>query len=160
MGVISEGFKELRVDMARIPAMYAAVLTGCLGLVACGGSAANEGEVSLEQLNGVQYSSTAISEAGVPRPLASEAPITITFTEDGISANAGCNTLFGSVSISDNTLIVNQAIASSMMMCEEALMNQDEWLTSVLTGSPQVFVNDDGLTLQTPDTTITFQPVE
>jgi heat shock protein HslJ len=140
--------------------MCAAVLTGCLSLAACGGSDANDGDVSLEQLSGARYSSTAISEAGVPRPLASDAPITLTFTEDGISANAGCNTLFGAVSITNNTLIVNQALASSMMMCEEALMDQDEWLTSVLTGSPQVFLNDAGLTLETPETTITFQPVE
>jgi heat shock protein HslJ len=160
MGVISEGFYELRVDMARIPVRTAAYIAGSLGLAACGGSAANEGEVSLEQLNGVQYSSTAISEAGVPRPLASDAPITITFTEDGISANAGCNTLFGAVSITNNTLIVNQALASSMMMCEEALMDQHQWLTKVLTGSPQVFVKDDGLTLQTPDNTITIEPLE
>jgi heat shock protein HslJ len=148
------------MEMKWVKGPHAAVFIACLALTACGETDASGGDVSLEQLEGSGYSSTEIREDGADRPLASDVPITLTFTEDGISANAGCNTLFGGVSITDNRLIVNQALASSMMMCDEALMDQDQWLNSILTGSPRISVTDDVLTLETEDTTITFEPAQ
>lgn len=138
-------------------------LAGCgllLTLAACGNSTSGTSGVTFEDLVALSYISSDIQENGSQRPLATETPITITFTEDGISVNAGCNTLFGSVTIEDGRLTASSALASSMMMCEEPLMLQDEWLTAFLNESPQITTSEGTLTLTTDSSAIEFTMVE
>jgi heat shock protein HslJ len=138
-------------------------LAGCgllLSLAACGNSTSSTSDVTFEELVALSFSSSDIQEDGSQRPLATETPITLAFTEDGISVNAGCNTLFGSADIDDGRLIASSPLASSMMMCEEALMLQDEWLTAFFNASPQITTSEDTLTLTTDDSSIEFTVVE
>jgi heat shock protein HslJ len=129
-------------------------------LGACGNSSSGADDVTFDDVVALTYSSTDVQENGSARALASEAPITLTFTEDGISMNAGCNTLFGGATIEDSRLTVSPALASSMMMCEDALMQQDEWLTAFVNAAPRITKSDDTLTLTTEDSSIEFQVVE
>lgn len=138
-------------------------LAGCgllLSLAACGNSTSSTSDVTLQELVALSFSSSDIQEDGSQRPLATETPITLAFTEDGISVNAGCNTLFGSAAIVDGRLTASSPLASSMMMCEEPLMLQDEWITAFFNASPQIARSEDTLTLTTDDSSIEFTVVE
>ncbi len=131
-----------------------------LTLTACGNATSGTSDVTFADLVALSYSSSDIQENGSQRALATETPITLTFTEDGISVNAGCNTLFGSAAIEDGRLTASSPLASSMMMCEEPLMLQDEWLIAFLNASPQITTSEDTLTLTTDNSSIEFTVVE
>jgi heat shock protein HslJ len=141
-----------------------AFIGACLPLIlgACGTStpSSSGSDVTFDDVVALTFTSTNVQENGASRPLASEAPITLSFTEDGISMNAGCNTLFGGATIDAGRLSVSPALASSLMMCEDPLMEQDEWLTAFLNASPRIMKSDDTLTLTTDDSTIEFELLE
>ena len=79
--------------------------------------------------------------------------LTITFADGGVSAQAGCNNLFGAYSYDQVTLDVPM-MASTMMACEPELMTQDQWLTGFLSASPDATLAADSLTLASGDVTI------
>jgi heat shock protein HslJ len=131
-----------------------------LSLVACGDSSSTDDVVTFDDVVALTFTSTSVQEDGAQKPLASEAPITLSFTEDGISLNAGCNTLFGEATIESGRLTLVSALASSLMMCDDTLMRQDEWLTAFISASPQITKADDTITLTSDDSTIQFQILE
>ena len=119
----------------RAPAAIAVLslaLTGCAG-----GSAALEGRTF-----------TATEVRG--HDLVEGSAITLAFEDGQVSANAGCNTIFGEAQWDGGTLEAEQ-LASTLMACDDALMAQDEWLTALLTSSPTLSV--DGTTLPIGDAT-------
>ena len=73
--------------------------------------------------------------------------ITLTFEDGQVSANAGCNTLFGAASWDAGTLDVEEALASTLMACDDALMAQDQWLSDFLTSDPALSLAGTNLTL-------------
>lgn len=71
--------------------------------------------------------------------------VIISFTEDLIVIEAGCNSMRGGYAIEDGELRVDP-LASTNMACEEPLMDQDLWMAEFLQSGPAVEV-DDGLVL-------------
>jgi heat shock protein HslJ len=65
--------------------------------------------------------------------------IEMRFQADSLSVNAGCNTLFGGASIDGDELVV-PALASTKKACDDALSQQDAWLTDFLGSSPTIEV--------------------
>jgi len=59
---------------------------------------------------------------------------TLFFDEENVSISAGCNTLFGAVSIEENTLIFSM-IASTLIACPEAEGNRERELATILDGT-------------------------
>ena len=84
--------------------------------------------------------------------------ITLIVSSDGVSANAGCNTLFGDATWDDGVLRMPQA-ASTMMACDPALMDQDQWLGALLESSPPYELDGDTLTLGEAGQRITLTDV-
>ncbi|HZB66031.1 MAG TPA: META domain-containing protein [Ornithinibacter sp.] len=82
--------------------------------------------------------------------------VTLAFEENGISAQAGCNTLNGAASWDGGTLDVQEPMASTRLACEEALRAQDQWLASFLTSSPALEVDGEVLTLDDDTTRMTL----
>lgn len=82
--------------------------------------------------------------------------ITLTFEEGRISAQGGCNTLNGAATWDTDALVVAEPMASTMMACEDALMAQDQWLSSFLTSSPALEVDGDTLVLGDDTTGMTL----
>lgn len=72
---------------------------------------------------------------------------------DQISINAGCNNLFGQIDWDGAELTVPQ-LASTMMACEPALMEQDTFLTTLLASGVTASLSGDALTLTQGDVTI------
>jgi heat shock protein HslJ len=77
---------------------------------------------------------------------------------DGISVQAGCNTLFGDATWTDGVLSAPQ-LASTMMACDDDLMAQDQWLAAFLEGSPPYELDGDTLTLGEAGEQITLTDV-
>jgi heat shock protein HslJ len=79
--------------------------------------------------------------------LVDDTVIRLSFDVDSLSANAGCNTLFGGYTISEGRLQVQQ-LATTEMACETDLMVQDRWLTDILSLEPFVELDGDTLTMR------------
>lgn len=126
------------------PLAALAVLGACVALTACGSESAD--------LAGKTYTSTEVRG----HDLVEGSTITLTFEDGRISANGGCNTLNGSATWDGDTLEVAEPLASTMMACDEALMEQDQWLSEYLTSSPALEVDGDTMTLGDATTGITL----
>ena len=59
---------------------------------------------------------------------------TFFFDEENVSISAGCNTLFGAVSIEENTLIFSM-IATTLIACPEAEGDREQELATILDGA-------------------------
>jgi len=106
----------------------------------------------MTDLNGKAYVSEQISGASV----VAEPPIALAFDGGNISLNAGCNTLFGEGAIEDGVLVMNTQLASTMMACEQPLMDRDQWLGSFIESQPTVSVDGQQMTLVAGSESITF----
>jgi heat shock protein HslJ len=82
--------------------------------------------------------------------------IRLSFEEDNISAQAGCNTMFGPASWEGEVLTTEGPMAMSMMACDNGLSEQDDWLSSFLTSEPAITLEGETLVLGTDDEGITM----
>jgi heat shock protein HslJ len=78
-----------------------------------------------------------------PSSPADPALITLAFDATALSASGGCNRMGGDYSVADGILSVG-AMFTTEMACEEPLMAQDQWLSTLLNGATATI---DGTTL-------------
>ena len=109
------------------------VLAVALALAACSGGGPD--------LQGMTFTSTDVRG----HELVEGTEVTLAFTEDQISAQAGCNTMTAQASWDDGTLELESPLAATMMACDDALTEQDQWLSQFLESSPAI--NLDGTEL-------------
>ena len=79
--------------------------------------------------------------------------ITMAFTADSVSVNAGCNTFTGIAAIDDYELVLGHLTATKRA-CEDALEDQDRWLMAFLTSRPRFEHVDDDFYFSRDDTVI------
>lgn len=141
--------------------IFGAAIASMVMISGCGSDAAEpSGQAATWQdVNSLTYLSTAVTQDGAPKTLASEDPISIRFGESDLAAKAGCNTMTGAASIVDGVLEVGQ-LAMTRMACDPALMEQDQWLSEFLASNPTATINDGTLTLSTSDATIDMTVLE
>jgi heat shock protein HslJ len=83
--------------------------------------------------------------------------VTLGFGDDGsIAANAGCNSMSGPGSI-DGDVLVAGPLASTEMACRQAIMAQEQWWGTLLTGSPTLAADGRTVTLTSGDDVVTLQ---
>lgn len=116
------------------PRGLAAVGVG-LVLAACGTA-----EGTSDDLVGTTF----VGEDVTGHDLVAGTEITLSFDDDNLSASAGCNSLGADIQWQDDTLVTTE-VWTTMMGCNPALHEQDDWLVEVLTGSPQVTREGDTL---------------
>ena len=109
------------------------VLALALALTGCSGGGPD--------LQGMTFTSTDVRG----HELVEGTEVTLAFTEDQISAQAGCNTMTAQASWDDGTLELESPLATTMMACDDALTEQDQWLSQFLESSPAI--NLDGTEL-------------
>ncbi len=85
--------------------------------------------------------------------------INITFLADSMSVNAGCNAMNGGFQI-DGDVLTAGPFASTMMACDQPLMDQDTWLSDFLMSLPTITLEGETLTLAGGDTTITLDELQ
>ena len=81
--------------------------------------------------------------------------IRLGFADGSVSAQAGCNNIFGGYTLDGDVLVVD-TLGTTEMACDPALMEQDTWLVEFLSARPTVALDGDTLTLTGADATITL----
>ena len=85
--------------------------------------------------------------------------IYLDFENEVFTFQAGCNTHSGEYTLEEQTFL-SQDIGSTLMGCEEPLMNQDAWLASFLTSSPSIDYSESTLILENEDAMLIFAIVD
>ncbi|GGC52711.1 META domain-containing protein [Hoyosella rhizosphaerae] len=106
----------------------------------------------MDELSGRTFLSTGVD--GVPIP--GGGPLRIEFNEDGtLSANAGCNTVFGGVRFEHGRIITGE-LASTLIGCPPETAGADEWVNSMFVDEPEWTIDGNELVLRTGDRTVTL----
>jgi heat shock protein HslJ len=122
-------------------ALAATLFGACSGGSAPNGSPSSPPGAAAGDLNGKTYLSTGIKGA----TLAPGTQIRLAFKDGNLSANAGCNAMGGTYTISGDQLSATQ-MSMTDMACEEPRMKQDDWLARFLSRAT-ISLSGDTLTL-------------
>ncbi len=104
-------------------------------------------------LDGREFLSTSIAVDGMNRDLVAGSVIRLGFTDDHLSANAGCNTFGATYRVEGGVLAVTDA-STTEMGCDADHQTQDEWLFALLGAQPGIALDGDELVLSEGTTTI------
>ena len=118
----------------------ALVLLLALLLAACGADSGGSG------LDGREFVSTSVTEAGAERPLVGGTQIRLSFADGQLGASAGCNTIGGAYRVEDGRLAFDGG-GMTEMGCDDARHAQDDWLVDVLAADPAITLTGSDLTL-------------
>ncbi|GLW93463.1 lipoprotein [Actinokineospora globicatena] len=101
---------------------------------------------------GKTFTATSATDKGTPHALVTGSTVTLGFPEaDRLTANAGCNTIGGTVSFSGGTLQPGE-LSLTEMACDAPLHDQDKWLAGFLEAKPTWRLDGDKLTLTSAET--------
>jgi heat shock protein HslJ len=91
--------------------------------------------------------------------LVPDSTITISFQDGSVSVNAGCNTMFGGYTVTGDVLST-PTMAMTQMACDPALMEQDTWISALMSSDPTFTLDGDTLTITGSDAqVVTFAAV-
>jgi heat shock protein HslJ len=94
--------------------------------------------------------------ASSPTPAVADSRADITFNDDGsVTGNSGCNSFGGSYTVSGNQITFND-IVSTLMLCEEPLMQQEDTTHQVLNGTATYEIEGSTLTLSRNDLVLVY----
>ncbi|MBP1703976.1 MAG: uncharacterized protein H6Q38_3083 [Chloroflexi bacterium] len=78
--------------------------------------------------------------------------ISAEFSSDGkVSGSAGCNRYIGTYTVSGNSITISSSMATTMMMCDESVMEQESAYLKALAEAKTYAVKGDQLTLTGAD---------
>ncbi|MCX6519882.1 MAG: META domain-containing protein [Actinobacteria bacterium] len=109
------------------------------------------GAPTAAELDGTTWLSTEV--AG--QTLATDSRVTLAFSDSALAIVGGCNTQTGGYTIADGRLVV-EALASTLMACEEDLTAQDVWLAQLVQSEPTISRDGDALTVAGDEVTLVF----
>lgn len=119
-----------------------------------GASASESGRTTRGELDGRSFVSSQVTGS---HTLVPGSTITLAFEGGSLSANAGCNSMAGRYTLAGGKLTAPQ-LASTMMACDQALMDQDTWLAQFLASGPAYALTGDTLTLTGATDTVVLGP--
>lgn len=91
--------------------------------------------------------------------LVADSTIVVRFDDGSLSINAGCNTMFGAYTIDGDALIA-PVLAMTQMACDPALMEQDTWISALISNDPAFTLDGDTFTITGSDgQVITFAEI-
>jgi heat shock protein HslJ len=125
--------------------VVALVALGALAATLAGGDDTANGYVPVEGLDQLTGSWLAVNDASAPAIVIGT--VRLEFSEDGrVTAQTGCNGVRGQVSVQDSTLVAGP-LTSTRMACEPALMEQERWVTEMLSSHPRLELSGPYLAL-------------
>lgn len=77
----------------------------------------------------------------------------LSFDATNVRVYAGCNSIFGTYTVRDGTLVVDQ-LSETLVGCDAARHAQDTWLRRFLRERPELVLAGNDLTLTTPTATL------
>lgn len=90
------------------------------------------------------------------RQIAEGSQIVLSFTEDSVGVQPGCNSMSAPATWDDGTLRLTGEMRSTMMACSDELMEQETWFSELLRAEPTLALDGATLTLTGTDATVTF----
>jgi heat shock protein HslJ len=125
--------------------VVALVALGALAATLAGGDDTANGSVPVESLDQLTGSWLAVNDASAPTIVIGT--VRLEFSADGrVTAQTGCNGVSGQVSVQDSTLVAGP-LMSTRMACEPALMEQERWVTEMLSSHPRLELSGPYLAL-------------
>jgi heat shock protein HslJ len=127
-----------------------------LTMTACGNSStdSNNDPTQLD-VEGQTFVGDTVTVDGEPSPLVTGTTLRLSFQDGSIGASAGCNSMSGGATWSDGVLVIDgNALATTEMGCDPALMDQDTWFANLLTSHPTLARDGDALTITSDKTAI------
>lgn len=134
-----------------MPATRGWALLGLTALAVAGCSSSGGTDTPPATLMGRSFVSTAVTGSTIP----GGGPLTVSFADGRIIANAGCNTATGPVDLQGNTLQVGQ-LASTLMACPGDRSDADGWQQGLLSAQPTWTLVGDTFTLKGNGITVTM----
>lgn len=126
------------------------VLLALLAVSACSSGESDSPSSPPDQtLMGRTFLSTGVE--GTPIP--GGGPLRLTFKDNRVTADAGCNTHSGTVAAEDRKLVVS-SLASTLMACGGDRQGADEWLSGFLNSQPGWQLDGPKLTLKSDNLTV------
>ena len=92
--------------------------------------------------------------------LAPGSTLALTFEDGVMMVQAGCNSMRAGYEQDGDVLRWTGPAASTMMACDPALMDQDQWAAGLFTDGMTVVDGDADLTLESGDVRISFDEVD
>jgi heat shock protein HslJ len=127
-------------------------LVAALAMAACGEGGPSLVDSAPPDLGGTAWVMT--SSSGNPAIIAIEGTeVLITFEDGQVSVQAGCNGMGGAYRQNDDVLEV-EPMVSTMMACDQPLMDRDAALSALLTSAPTVSGDADTLVIAGGGTTV------
>lgn len=115
------------------------VLGGCGD---SGGRSGGDAEVVSGDLEGRTFTSTDVRG----HDLVAGTEVVLTFDADHVTANAGCNTMFGEATVEDGVLTLpREGLATTLMACPDDQTGQDEWVAGLLGSGPRLALDGERL---------------
>ncbi|MFI6217994.1 META domain-containing protein [Nocardia brasiliensis] len=128
------------------------VLLAVLAINACSSGDSNSPANPPDQtLMGRTFVSTGVEGSPIP----GGGPLRLTFKDNRVSADAGCNTHSGAVALAEQKLVVS-SLASTLMACGGDRQGADEWLSGLLNSQPAWQLDGPKLTLKSDNLTVTM----
>ncbi|MFF3223612.1 META domain-containing protein [Nocardia suismassiliense] len=124
------------------------VALALLAVTACS-SGDSDSKPAESGLVGRTFLSTEVEGAPIP----GGGPLTLTFKDDRIAADAGCNSHSGVVALDDHKLHVS-GLASTLMACPGDREGADEWLSGLLNSDPTWQLDGAKLTVKNDNLTV------
>lgn len=127
------------VDRAR--GLGSVLLLLAMTAVACrgdGGGATSE-MAQAPDLDDRTFVSTSVSG----HRMVPDTEVRLSFSSRGLTAEAGCNEMFGRASWETGRLVLANELGETLMLCPPERQAQDDWLLSLLASSPPLVLDGD-----------------
>ncbi|WP_306362093.1 META domain-containing protein [Nocardia sp. CC227C] len=132
--------------------LWGGLFVAALAMVVAGCSSSGDDDASPTATPmGRDFVSTEVE--GLPIP--GGGPLTLSFREDRVTANAGCNTATGPVNLDGGVLTADQ-LATTLMGCPEDRAQADAWQEGLLKSRPTWKVDGDTLVVSGNGSTVTL----
>ncbi len=102
-------------------------------------------------LEGREFVSVAVTEAGAARPLVPGTRVELRFEGGRIGIAAGCNSIGGAYRIEDGRLRVGD-LSMTAMGCDAPRHAQDDWISTFVGSAPAIRLDGQNLALESGDT--------
>jgi heat shock protein HslJ len=138
----------MRALLIAVPLLFLLGAAGCAGDAGDApgdrpGVPASSGELPA----GRTFVSTGVTAAGKDKPLVTGTTIRLQILDPNrIMVQAGCNSAQGPARLDGDKLVV-EGLSTTEIGCEEALHQQDEWITGFFTGGPTWRLDGNDLVL-------------
>ena len=134
-------------------------IAGVVVISSCGDDDSDDGNDSAASVNLVDASTldghSFVATDVEGQELVPDTELTLTFEDGRLAVIAGCNTMVGGYTISDDVLVVDK-LAQTQMACDPELHAQDEWVAVLFRGGPTLTRAVGTLTVASDDVTVTF----